>query len=256
MTEQLLLKEQNELLKQLVKNTSPKDSQQIIVRSTKTDFDTIYKEPIELSNEKEYEIALVDLETYYSFPNISTHNNVIEYEIINTQEVKQIIVPKGSYDYPDLVEEIYRQLNGEDAFKLSASSNTFKSRLEIKPGYEVKFTHESSLKTVLGFTGDVYDEGTHFSENVVNIMSITSILIHIDIINGSYVEGSKKPVIYSFYPKVNPGFKIIQKPHNPIYLPIVRKNISTLNVRITDQNNDLLDLRGEEVVIRFHISEK
>ena len=81
MTEQLL-KEQNELLKQLVKNTSPKDSQQIIVRSTKTDFDTIYKEPIELSNEKEYEIALVDLETYYSFPNISTHNNVIEYEII------------------------------------------------------------------------------------------------------------------------------------------------------------------------------
>ena len=48
MTEQFLLKEQNELLKQLVKNTSPKDSQQIIVCSTKTDFDTIYKEPIEL----------------------------------------------------------------------------------------------------------------------------------------------------------------------------------------------------------------
>ena len=53
MTEQLLLKEQNKLLKQLDKNTSPKDSQQIIIRSTKTDFDTIYKEPIELSNEKE-----------------------------------------------------------------------------------------------------------------------------------------------------------------------------------------------------------
>ena len=66
----------------------------------------------------------------------------------------------------------------------------------------------------------------------------------------------KKPVIYSFYPKVNPGYKIIQKPYNPIYLPIVRKNISTLNVRITDQKNDLLDLRGEEVVIRFHIREK
>ena len=58
MTAQFLLKEQNELLKQLVKNTSPKDSQQSIVRSTKTDFDTIYKEPIELSNEKEYEIGL------------------------------------------------------------------------------------------------------------------------------------------------------------------------------------------------------
>ena len=255
MTEQLLLKEQNELLKQLVKNTSPKDSQQIIVRSTKTDFDTIYKEPIELSNEKEYEIALVDLETYYSFPNISDHNNFIDYFNVLTQEAKRIIVPKGSYIYSDLVKEIYRQLNGEDAFKLSANANTFQSRLEIKPNYRVRFL-QNSLKSVLGFTGDIYDEGTHFSENIINIMSITSILIHIDIINGSYVEGSKKPVVYSFYPKVSPGYKIIQKPHNPIYLPIVRKNISTLNVRITDQNNDLLDLRGEEVVIRFHIREK
>ena len=254
MTEQLLLKEQNELLKQLVKNTSPKDSQQIIVRSTKTNFDTNYKEPIELSNEKEYEIALVDLETYYSFPNISDHNNIIDYFNVLTQEVKRITIPKGSYGYTDLVKEINSQLNGVDAFTITANTNTFKTILEIKPNYRVRFL-ENSLKTVLGFTGDIYNAGTHISENVKN-MSITSILIHIDIINGSYVEGSKKPVIYSFYPKVNPGYKIIQKPHNPIYLPIVRKNISTLNVRITDQKNDLLDLRGEEVVIRFHIREK
>ena len=66
----------------------------------------------------------------------------------------------------------------------------------------------------------------------------------------------KKPVIYSFYPKVNPGYKIIQKPHNPIYLPVYIKDINNINVRITDQNNNLLDLRGEEVVIRFHIREK
>ena len=125
MTEQFLLKEQNELLKQLVKNTSPKDSQQIIVRSTKTDFDTIYKEPIELSNEKEYEIALVYLETYYSFPNISNHNNIIDYYNISTQELKRITIPKGSYGYTDLVKEINSQLNGVDAFTITANINTF-----------------------------------------------------------------------------------------------------------------------------------
>ena len=140
---------------------------------------------------KKYEIALVDLETYYSFPNISEHNNIIDYYNISTQELKRITIPKGSYSYTDLVKEIYRQLNGKDAFKLSANTNTFQARLEIKPNYRVRFL-ENSLKTVLGFTGDIYNEGTHFSENVINIMSITSILIHIDIINGSYVEGSKK----------------------------------------------------------------
>ena len=143
-----------------------------------------------MSTEKEYEIALVDLDTYYSFPNISNHNNVIEYVLINTQEDKQIVVPKDSYSIMELIKERKRQLkiNGdEDAFELSSSLNTFQSRLEIKPGYIVN----DSLKTVLGFTGDVYIEGTHDSEKNLNIMSITSILIHIDIINGSYFEGSK-----------------------------------------------------------------
>ena len=101
------------------------------MRSTKTIFDTIYKEPIELSTEKEYEITLVDLETYYSFPNISDHNNIIDYFNVSTQEVKRIIVPKGSYGYTDLVKEIYRQLNGEDDFKLSANTNTFQSKSKI-----------------------------------------------------------------------------------------------------------------------------
>ena len=94
----------------------------------------------------------------------------------------------------ELIKEIKRQLktNGdEDAFELSSSPNIFQSRLEIKPDYKVKFTHKNSLKTVLGFTGYVYNEGTHDSEKFVNIMSITAILIHIDIINGPYVEESK-----------------------------------------------------------------
>ena len=118
-----------------------------------------------MSTEKKNEIALVDLETYYSFPNISNHNNVFEYVLINTQEVKQMIIPKGSYGIMELIKEIKRQLkiNGDgDAFELSASPNTFQSRLEIKPGYKVKFTHNNSLKNVLGFTGDVYNEGTYY----------------------------------------------------------------------------------------------
>ena len=52
-------------------------------------------------------------------------------------------------------------------------------------------------------------EGFHESENVVNILSINSILVNIDIISGSYVNGTTKNTIYSFFPKVSPGYKII-----------------------------------------------
>ena len=44
-----------------------------------------------------------------SFPNISNHNNVIEWVLINTQEVKQIIIPKGSYGIMELIKEIKRE---------------------------------------------------------------------------------------------------------------------------------------------------
>ena len=118
------------------------------------------------------------------------------------------------------------------------------------------FTHRNSIKSVLGFTKDEYESGIRESENIVNILVINSIFVHINVINGSIVNGSQEPVIYSFFPKVSPGYKIIQKPVNPIYLPLAINNIRDFHVRITDQNNIPLDLRGEEITIRFHIRQK
>ena len=44
---------------------------------------------------------------------------------------------------------------------------------------------------------------------MVNIFSINSIVVNIDIISGSYVNGSTQPTIYSFFPDVSTGYKII-----------------------------------------------
>ena len=98
-------------------------------------------------------------------------------------------------------------------------------------------------------------EGFHESENVVNILSINSILVNIDISSGSYVNGTTKNTIYSFFPKVSPGYKIIETPVNLVYLPIILDTIDSLNVSITDQDDHLLNLRNEMLTIRFHIRE-
>ena len=84
-------------------------------------------------------------------------------------------------------------------------------------------------------------------------MSVNSIFVHVNVVNGSIVNGKQEPVIYTFFPKVSPGYKIIQNPKNPIYLPVALDNIRDFHVSLTDQNNNLLDLRGEVVTIRFHI---
>ena len=73
---------------------------------------------------------------------------------------------------------------------------------------------------VSGFHSKLYKSGYHESENMVNILTINSIVVNIDIISGSYVNGSTQPKIYSFFANVSRGYKIIENPHNLLYLPI------------------------------------
>ena len=92
--------------------------------------------------------------------------------------------------------------------------NTLKSVLILEKDYQVDFNHQNSLAKVLGFTGAKYTGEFHESENVVNILSINSILVNIDMISGSYINGTTKNTIYSFFRKVSPRYKIIEMPVN------------------------------------------
>ena len=73
------IKWNSNFLKKIASNTEPKESFQIIVSSNKTDFTTQFNPHIQFKKNKSYEIALVNLETYYSFPNITTDNNGFSY---------------------------------------------------------------------------------------------------------------------------------------------------------------------------------
>ena len=68
-----------ELLENIAKNTEHKTSFQIIVSDNETSFKTRFNPKIELDRDKVYEMALVNLETYYSFPNIDESNNIFVY---------------------------------------------------------------------------------------------------------------------------------------------------------------------------------
>ena len=101
-----------------------------------------------------------------------------------------------------------------DNIEISANTKTFKSEMFLKNNYEVDFRKDKSINSLLGFDSNLYTSGFHESENMVNILTINSILVSIDIISGSYVNGSTQPTIYSFFPDVSPGYKIIENPHN------------------------------------------
>ena len=253
-----------ELLERIANNTDHKTSFQIILSSDKTNFNTRFNPKLELDEKKKYEIALVNLETYYSFPNIDETNNTFVYSPDNGNSWEKIKIPEGSYEIDDINDAIqhemkkrthYDEINEDYYINIAPNTNTLKSVLILEKGYQVDFNHQNSLAKVLGFTRTKYTEGFHESENVVDILRINSILVNIDIISGSYVNGTTKSTIYSFFPDVSPGYKIIESPVNLVYLPITLNTIDSLNVMITDQDYHLLNLRNEKLTIRFHIRE-
>ena len=87
-------------------------------------------------------------------------------------------------------------------------------------------------------------------------MSVNSILVHWNIIHSPYMRATQVPVAYNFFPNAASGQKILEAPHNLIYLLVTVDVISTLSVWLTDRHRELLDLRGVELTIRFHLRER
>ena len=196
------------LLEKIATNTSHKTSFQVVVSGNESSFNTMFSPNIELAKDRVYEIALVNLETYYSFPNIDETNNIFVYSPDNGNSWVKIKIPEGSYEIDDINKTIrhemekrghYDPINEDYHINISANYNTLKSVLIIEIDNQVDFNHQDSLAKVLGFTGTKYTEGFHESENVVNILTINSILVNIDIISGSYVNEATKSTIYSFF---------------------------------------------------------
>jgi len=148
-----------------------------------------------------------------------------------------------------------RNGHGDDAVKISANTSTLKCVMEISIDFQVDFRARNSISSILGFQNQVYEEGVHESQNVVNILSINSILMNVDVIGGFYVNGRTQNTSYSFFPNVSPGYKIVENPRNLVYLPVILDKINQMETVVTDQNRKQLNLRGENLTIRYHLRE-
>lgn len=243
----------------------PKDSFSLILNSNQTNFITNYSPPIELKQDKTYEMALVNLETYYSFPNIDKTNNIFKYSIDKGTSWFEIEIPEGSYELKQINDELFRimksknhydKVNNKSFINIGANLATLRCIIQINnPNYQVDFSPKRSMSSLLGYEKKVisnpYNEGT----NTVNILTINSILVECSIIEGSYLDSKKEPIIYSFFPKCLPGEKIIETPKNLIYLPLIVKTINNIMIKLKDNNGNTLNLRGETISIRFHLRE-
>ena len=227
----------------------------VIQSGKNSKVETTFVPSLEL--EGPYEIALHSLETYYSFPNVDKKNNKIRVSLDNGTSWNDLTFAVGCYEHKDINAELQRMvvvLGGKkEDIILKPNKNTFQTVMTITGNVKVDFRSENSIRNVLGFNSKIYSSGRHLSEHTVDIMRVNSIFVHTDVIGSAYVNGSQTPVIYSFFPDIPPGGKIIVQPRVLIYLPISLSVISRLTSWLTDQNSKELNLRGEELTIKYHL---
>ena len=76
------------------------------------------------------------------------------------------------------------------------NTNKLKSEMIINNNCEIHFRRYYSINGLLWFDSKLYTSVFNESQNMVNIHTINVMLVNIDIISDSYVNGSTQPAIY------------------------------------------------------------
>lgn len=217
----------------------------LTLSGTSSILETQYYPPIELSSNKNYSLGLVELLTFNSIPNIDIGNNkfYIGYKVI--------VIPTGSYEISDI--EKYLQKSVENTFLvLKPNNNTL--RCEIDSSEQIDFTPSDSIGKLLGFHQRVLAANYHhISDLPVSITKINALRVECNITTGAYMNNKLVHTIHEFFPVCPPGYKIIEIPSQVIYLPVVVKCIDNIQLRIVNQDGDIVNFRGEIITIRLHI---
>lgn len=235
-----------------MKNTS----KSIILTSNCSEFSYTPYPPIQLEENGKHETALFGLNMYNSIPNIDGNNNVFIYDYMDIRY--RIEIPEGSYEITGINEYIKNKLylqGHQDLFEIKANLNTLKCVIEIfEHNVKIIFSHHNSLKELFGFNDDILEGlGEHESTNIVNILGVNDILVHCSVVGGSYLNNSQHPILYTFFPNVPPGYKIVEKPNSPLFLPVTLPVINSMKIWLTDQNGKILNTRGETITLKLQL---
>ena len=92
---------------------------------------------------------------------------------------------------------------------------------------------------LLGSTKDIIDADKN-SENVPKLENVKVVLVHCNLVNNAYQQHSR--VLFTFVPNKQYGQLISISPKSLIFLKTLNMEFSEIEVWLTDQNNNALEI--------------
>lgn len=209
-----------------------------------TDINMILKNPVLTNNNEVCIIQVVSAEIPYSFYNLSSNldNNVLYYD-------------SSSYDLGSSNYNINRLtdvLNTNLPVTVTWSKNTYKMTFNntTSSSFTLKFSECKKLAQVLGFQPTdltIAAGNSSSSSGIIDLATVHSLFIKSNISTGNVLStrlGSSS-ILQKISCDINFGSIIYLNNDDHIQRTLTTANIiDSINLRITDQNDDLLDLNG------------
>lgn len=234
------------------------------------DFDTPLIIPKNASN---INVKIINATVWFVTPNVTTDNNIF---VIFYNGVRYAIaIPTGLYNTTTLSNKIATQLHlinpnlPRDLIELQ--EDTAESKVIIKFNYYniiIDFTVPNSINEILGFNAEVITGYTDaldgplpfylIGDNVAQFNQTSYYLIKCSSLlnRGLYINGKYRGVLAKIDVDVDVNSKIIYDPNQTALIPaeeIKGIDLSSLTFQLTDQNDELVDTRGEDFSITFEI---
>lgn len=223
-----------------------------------------FSPPIELQDDSE--IALLSMIAWNSIPNVNSSNQNFYYKDDESDQV--IKIPTGSYEIDNIQDYIRDYMKaahqknpltedealflGNHPIILIGNRQTLKSQILCR--YEIDFSKPKNIAKILGFgKRKIKPMEKAESDLPVNILNTQVIRIECNLSESSFTNSSPVHSIHEFFPEVSPGYKIVEVPKSLIYYKLNTRLISEIEIKITDQDQNLLDFRGENIFLRLHI---
>ena len=119
-------------------------------------------------------------------------------------------------------------------------TNTINNRIvfKIKSGYKLELLSKETMK-LLGSTKNIIDADKN-SENVPILENVEVVLVHCNLVNNAYQQHSR--VLFPFVPTKQYGQLISTSPYSLVFLKIMNMDFSEIEIWLTDQNNNALEI--------------
>ena len=220
-----------------------------------SDFDTQKNEIIEeLKNVKYNDLEDLVYRMRLSYDEIM---DILDLKYIPTKRMGYSIEP-NIYNVVDLNKTLKNILPNN--VKINVTIDERKYKTDLKSNQTLIFTNKSFFYTILGFTRShsyplediegFYQliAGSYKSERPINITGIDKVHLKCDCIDGSIMNGTREPILYSFSLDQPPGHKIYKEPKVKLFKKINKSLLSHITFYFEDDDYKPVDFNNEIVL--------